>query len=175
MNPSPDTSVHQPESKSRKRPAPGDNWLPPDWRVEDRVRTSGATAGSVDKYYYEPITGRKFRSRTEVLYYLQHGTSKRGGAKKAENTDDHVERQGSSKSSRKAKEPILPPPPPPPPMNFDFENPPEKVGWSMPTVGEEAWTPYIGEDKVQDSVKRDWSTAFTFVTTRNPSKLSSSR
>jgi len=37
------------------------------------------------QYYYEPNTGRKFRSRTEVLYYLEHGTSKRG-TKKAENT-----------------------------------------------------------------------------------------
>lgn len=50
VNPSPGSSVHQAESsKSRKRPAPGDNWLPPGWRVEDKVRTSGATAGSVDK------------------------------------------------------------------------------------------------------------------------------
>ena len=36
--------------QTRKRAAPGDsNWLPPGWRVEDKVRTSGATAGSVDK------------------------------------------------------------------------------------------------------------------------------
>lgn len=49
VNPSPDNSAQQTESKSRKRAAPGDNWLPPGWRVEDKVRTSGATAGSVDK------------------------------------------------------------------------------------------------------------------------------
>lgn len=49
VNPSPDSSSHQAESKSRKRAAPGDNWLPPGWRVEDKIRTSGATAGSVDK------------------------------------------------------------------------------------------------------------------------------
>lgn len=48
MNPSPDNS----ESKSRKRSAPLDNWLPPGWRVEDKVRTSGATAGTVDKVDY---------------------------------------------------------------------------------------------------------------------------
>ncbi|CAL9244241.1 unnamed protein product [Arabidopsis halleri] len=172
VNPSPDSSSHQAESKSRKRAAPGDNWLPPGWRVEDKIRTSGATAGSVDKYYYEPNTGRKFRSRTEVLYYLEHGTSKRGGAKKVENTDfqsDLFEGQGSNRASRKAKEP----PPPPPPLDFDFKNPPEKVSWSMANAGEEAWVPIIGDVKVQDSVRRDWSTAFTFITNRNPSKLSS--
>lgn len=38
--------------QTRKRAAPGDsNWLPSGWRVEDKVRTSGATAGSVDKVY----------------------------------------------------------------------------------------------------------------------------
>ncbi|XP_006280964.2 methyl-CpG-binding domain-containing protein 6 [Capsella rubella] len=170
MNPPQDSSGHQSESKSRKRAAPGDNWLPSGWRVEDKVRTSGATAGSVDKYYYEPNTGRKFRSRTEVLYYLQHGTSKKG-AKKAENTDfnpDHLEGQGSNKAIRKAREP----PRPPPPLDFDFKNPPEKVSWSMGNTREEAWTPIIGDVKVQDSVRRDWSTAFTFITNRNPSKLS---
>lgn len=49
VNPSPDSSSHQADSKLRKRAAPGDNWLPSGWRVEDKVRTSGATAGSVDK------------------------------------------------------------------------------------------------------------------------------
>lgn len=44
-----------PESKSRKRTAPLDNWLPPGWRVEDKVRASGATAGTVDKVYVNVI------------------------------------------------------------------------------------------------------------------------
>ncbi|CAN7114746.1 methyl-CpG-binding domain-containing protein 6 [Brassica rapa] len=165
VNPSPDNSAHQSESKSRKRSAPLDNWLPDGWRVEDKVRTSGAKAGSVDKYYYEPVTGRRFRSRTEVLYYLEHGTSKKG-SKKADFNPDHLEGQGRNKSSRKAKEQ------PPRPLNFDFENAPEKLSWSMANSGDEAWSPFLGEDKVQDSVRRDWCAAFTVVTTKNPSKLS---
>ncbi|CDY33033.1 BnaA10g12390D [Brassica napus] len=164
--------------QTRKRAAPGDsNWLPPGWRVEDKVRTSGATAGSVDKYYYEPITGRKFRSKTEVLYYLEHGTSKKG-SKKPDNTDsssDHLEGQGSNKSSRKAKEPTPPPRPRSPPLKFDFENPPEKVSWSAANAGGEGWTPFVGDDKVQDSLRREWCTAFNVITTKNPTKLSSLR
>ncbi|KAF8082702.1 hypothetical protein N665_0809s0005 [Sinapis alba] len=173
VNPPPDNSAHQSESKSRKRSAPLDNWLPDGWRVEDKVRTSGATAGVVDKYYYEPVTGRRFRSRTEVLYYLEHGTSKKGN-KKADFNPDHLEGQGRNKSSRKAKEQPPPPPPPPPtrPLNFDFENPPEKLSWSMANSGDEAWSPFVGDDKVQDSMRRDWCSAFTAVTTKNPSKLS---
>ncbi|CAH8296705.1 unnamed protein product [Eruca vesicaria subsp. sativa] len=169
VNPSPS---QQSDSKSRKRSAaPLDNWLPAGWRVEDKVRTSGATAGSVDKYYHEPITGRKFRSRTEVLYYLEHGTTPKKGSKKPKNTgsiSDHLEGKGREKSSKKAEEQPLPPTLPP--LNFDFENPPEKVSWSMADAGEEAWTPFVGNDKVQDSVKRDWCTAFTVITTKNPSR-----
>ncbi|XP_013626860.1 PREDICTED: methyl-CpG-binding domain-containing protein 6-like isoform X1 [Brassica oleracea var. oleracea] len=171
VNPSPDISAQQSESKSRKRSAPLDSWLPDGWRVEDKVRTSGATAGSVDKYYYEPVTGRRFRSRTEVLYYLEHGTTPKKGSKKADFNPDHLEGQGRNKSSRKAKE-QPPPPPPPRPLNFDFENAPEKVSWSMANSGDEAWSPFLGEDKVQDSVRLDWCAAFTAVTTKNPSKLS---
>ncbi|CAA7032501.1 unnamed protein product [Microthlaspi erraticum] len=158
----------QSESKSRKRAPPGDDWLPSGWTVEEKVRTSGATAGTVDKYYHEPGTGQRFRSRTEVLYYLEHGTTKKGTK-----NSDHSQGQGSSKkASRKAKEQPPPPPPPPAPLNFDFENPPEKVTWSVADAGEEAWTPFLGDVKVQDSVRQDWCAAFTAVTTQNPSKLS---
>lgn len=52
------------------------------------TQTYSIVLSDVLQYYHEPVTGRKFRSRTEVLYYLEHGTSKRG-AKKAENTDFH--------------------------------------------------------------------------------------
>ncbi|CAG7892231.1 unnamed protein product [Brassica rapa] len=58
VNPSPDNSG----SKSRKRSAPLDNsWLPPGWRVEDKVRASGAKAGSVDKVSTSPkVPPRRF-------------------------------------------------------------------------------------------------------------------
>ncbi|KAL3828596.1 hypothetical protein ACJIZ3_017398 [Penstemon smallii] len=49
-----------------KRP----NWLPEDWKIDLKVRTSGASAGLIDRYYYPPSGQRKFRSKTEVLRYL---------------------------------------------------------------------------------------------------------
>lgn len=78
----------------------------------------------------------------------------------------HLEAKGRNKSSRKAKEP----PSPLPPLKFDFEDAPEKVSWCMENAGEEAWTPFVGDGKVQDSVIRDWCTAFTVITTKNPSR-----
>jgi len=48
--PPPENPATPVDSKSRKRATPGDdNWLPPDWRTEIRVRTSGTKAGTVDK------------------------------------------------------------------------------------------------------------------------------
>ncbi|KAJ6964276.1 hypothetical protein NC652_002532 [Populus alba x Populus x berolinensis] len=68
------------------------SWLPPGWVVEDRVRTSGATAGTRDKYYIEPVSGRRFRSKKEVQYYLETGTLKKRG-KATENVDADTNKQ----------------------------------------------------------------------------------
>ncbi|CAN6975863.1 unnamed protein product [Brassica oleracea var. botrytis] len=64
--------------------------------------------------------------------------------------------------TRKAKEQ----PPLPRPLNFDFENAPEKVSWSMANSGDEAWSPFLGEDKVQDSVRLDWTSSVCSPTVR---------
>lgn len=37
------------DSKSRRRSIAPESWLPPGWTIEDRVRSSGATAGTIDK------------------------------------------------------------------------------------------------------------------------------
>ncbi|CAH2065183.1 unnamed protein product [Thlaspi arvense] len=161
------------ESRSRKRASPGNDWLPPGWRTEEKMRTSGTKAGLVDKFYYEPVTGHKFRSRNEVMYYLEHGVSKKA-AKKAENGDTQSERSESrgsykrpTKSNKKANEQPQPQPqqpPPPKPLEFDFMNVPEKVIWTGTNGSEEAWWPFIGDFKIQESVSHEWGRAFTFVT-----------
>ncbi|KAL7127086.1 hypothetical protein ABFS83_14G231000 [Erythranthe nasuta] len=53
-----------------KRPS----WLPEDWKIDLRVRSSGATAGLIDRYYVEPTGNRKFRSKNEVVHYLETGS-----------------------------------------------------------------------------------------------------
>ncbi|KAJ0809250.1 putative methyl-CpG DNA binding, DNA-binding domain superfamily [Helianthus annuus] len=57
--------------------APESNWtttkftLPEDWFVEKVPRKSGNT---IDKYYHDPETGRKFRSLKDVERYLTGGS-----------------------------------------------------------------------------------------------------
>ncbi|XP_039052198.1 methyl-CpG-binding domain-containing protein 6-like isoform X2 [Hibiscus syriacus] len=44
-----DISPSSAESKGKRRLVPTETWLPTGWLIEDRVRSSGATAGLVDK------------------------------------------------------------------------------------------------------------------------------
>ncbi|KAE8023302.1 hypothetical protein FH972_009015 [Carpinus fangiana] len=153
----------------RAAPAAPD-WLPPGWYTEDRVRSSGATAGLVDRYYFDPVSGSRFRSKTEVLYFLETGT-KRKKKKLMENSDaDTMESQkqkGSGgqkqkKSPAKAKSSVL---------KFDFLNVPEKVNWVFTNSSQGSWAPFIGDKKVSESITREWATAFTVLTSRHDSQM----
>ncbi|KAI3461267.1 hypothetical protein Pfo_017930 [Paulownia fortunei] len=65
-----------PRSVRRRNPeemAKRPSWLPEDWKIDLRVRSSGATAGLIDRYYVEPSGQRKFRSKIEVLHFLETG------------------------------------------------------------------------------------------------------
>ncbi|KAL0533664.1 hypothetical protein IC582_027705 [Cucumis melo] len=132
------------------------NWLPPGWVVEDRVRSSGATAGTVDKYYFDPVSNRRFRSKIEVLYFLETGTLRK--RKKSldgnpSSTDGSDEPKGK-KSSSNAKSA---------PLNFDFFNVPEKVEWVLTDPSQDAWTPFIDNEKVPESTKCEWVGAFQLL------------
>ncbi|KAK1312524.1 Methyl-CpG-binding domain-containing protein 5 [Acorus calamus] len=52
-------------------PTPGfhPDWLPANWLVEEHQRASGKRR---DKYYYDPQSNRKFRSKREVEDYLNN-------------------------------------------------------------------------------------------------------
>lgn len=48
-------------------------WLPKGWITEVQTRRTGTTAGTRDKYYKDLVSGRRFRSRNEVIHFLQTG------------------------------------------------------------------------------------------------------
>ncbi|PHT97772.1 Methyl-CpG-binding domain-containing protein 5 [Capsicum chinense] len=56
-----------------KRPS----WLSEDWKFERKFCTNGASARTVDNYYYEPVSGKKFRSMPEVLRFLKTGSMRK--------------------------------------------------------------------------------------------------
>ncbi|KAK3205374.1 hypothetical protein Dsin_019420 [Dipteronia sinensis] len=108
------------------------SWLPPGWQIETKVRTSGATAGVVDKFYLDTVSGNRFRSKKEVLYFVEFGIKRE---KKKENYDAGIKSLGKPKEV-------------------------EWALWSENSEETETWTPYIGENKVPDSVRQDWERAY---------------
>ncbi|XP_049399916.1 methyl-CpG-binding domain-containing protein 5-like [Solanum stenotomum] len=48
-------------------------WLPNNWTFETKVGSGGASAGQKDSYYFEPVTGSKFRLNTQVEDFLKTG------------------------------------------------------------------------------------------------------
>ncbi|KAL3850271.1 hypothetical protein ACJIZ3_012153 [Penstemon smallii] len=69
----PKAATRRSAEEMAKRP----NWLPNDWKIELKVRSSGATAGLIDRYYIEPSGERKFRSKNEVLHFLETGSKRK--------------------------------------------------------------------------------------------------
>ncbi|XP_062084961.1 methyl-CpG-binding domain-containing protein 5-like [Humulus lupulus] len=142
----------------RKQPEPEIDWLPPGWTVEDRVRVSGASAGTTDRYYFDPISNRKFRSKKEVLYFLQTGTRLKrkkefdADAPSGDNSGAHKQKACTiEKGSAR---------------NFNFSDVPENVQWVLSDSSEE-WKAFIGNDQVLESSKRDWLAAFTLLASRD--------
>ncbi|KAH8520367.1 hypothetical protein H0E87_001717 [Populus deltoides] len=135
------------------------SWLPPGWVVEDRVRTSGATAGTRDKYYIEPVSGRRFRSKKDVQYYLETGTLKKRG-KATENVDadtNSAENSKSSKNKSGANTNFA--------WNFDSFNVPDRTEWFLTEANEDTWTPFIDGKKVPLYDKEQWDFTFASMTT----------
>ncbi|XP_075512698.1 methyl-CpG-binding domain-containing protein 6-like isoform X4 [Primulina tabacum] len=85
--------VRDPEEMA-KRPS----WLPEGCNVETRVRSSGATAATIDQYYVAPSGKRKLRSKNEVLRFL----ASEGEPKRESNSETDA---GSSESPGSQKKP----------------------------------------------------------------------
>ncbi|XWS28835.1 hypothetical protein CRYUN_Cryun25bG0105700 [Craigia yunnanensis] len=155
----PDKSSSSAEPKVKPRVVASETWLPAGWLVEERVRISGATAGMVDKYYVDTSSGRKFRSKKEVHYFLETGTPQ---PKRKKGTETHGSEEvstGISAGNKQKKSDKKPKP-----LNFDFINVPEKVGWLLTNSSEDSWTPFLGDDLVPKSTRQDWAAAFTSLT-----------
>ncbi|XP_040952752.1 methyl-CpG-binding domain-containing protein 5 [Gossypium hirsutum] len=85
------------ESKVKQRGVASDTWLPTGWLIKDRGRSSDARPGLVDKYYVDPSSGRKFRSKKKVLYYLETGTPQ---PKRKKGTETPVVDRGLSRQQK---------------------------------------------------------------------------
>ncbi|GMH12277.1 hypothetical protein Nepgr_014118 [Nepenthes gracilis] len=137
------------------------DWLPQGWRVESRARSSGASAGTKDKYYVDPILNCRFRLTKEVLFFLETGQKKRrtansnGDTLSANNSRSQKQKKFGSKVAALVE-------------NFNFEDVPAKVKWAMTDVLEGSWRPLLGGVKrVAETAKQEWAAAFTYLSLQN--------
>ncbi|KAH0783055.1 hypothetical protein KY290_002653 [Solanum tuberosum] len=121
------------------------SWLPEDWKFKSVVRMGGATAGLTDHYYYEPLSGKRFRSKIAVLDFLKTGTKR----KKGDNTDSETPK-GKNKEVETT-------------FFFDSANPPESVCWTLTDSNEDTWKPSINGDMISEMEKQQWDVVFSSV------------
>ncbi|KAL8263671.1 hypothetical protein R6Q59_021801 [Mikania micrantha] len=132
------------------------SWLPEGWDMILRKRTSGATEGTVDRYYIAP-SGQRLRSKNEVLTFLETGSKRKKPA--TPSSDDATSKgtmpQTKKKTSARKKVHAA--------FTFDFKNPPEKVSWCLSYATEDVWSPSVGDWNVPLSTKQEWAAVFNHV------------
>ncbi|KAK9755228.1 hypothetical protein RND81_01G011200 [Saponaria officinalis] len=139
------------------------DWVPSGWKFKEYLRTSGASAGTRDKYFIDPVTNRRFRSKKEVFRYLENGMTPNQKRKPADNSDAHTlmktDTPKRKKPEPKAKLSI---------ENFKFDEVPEKVTWKLTDVYLGTWSPQTNAiDNVPESSKQEWHSAFRYLTLKN--------
>ncbi|PHT98073.1 Methyl-CpG-binding domain-containing protein 6 [Capsicum chinense] len=136
--------------------------LPDGWVIEEVPRRDGSL---VDKYYYEPGTGLKFRSRIAAQRYL---AEMREDVPLSASLEELKENKPLSKMfklhhhARKS---------PPCTRNIVRENsdkssflsPPAKVNWVLSSPRGDAWNPFIAGTPIPDSVKQQWIKRFMLL------------
>ncbi|KAL2470447.1 Methyl-CpG-binding domain-containing protein 7 [Abeliophyllum distichum] len=134
--------------------------LPDGWIVEKVPRKFN---GSIDKYYYEPETGQKFRSLVSVERYLEELVEDDVPLSKA--LAEIKENKLMSKVSQLGNhiENSVPRT-----NNISGDNMqvssiigrPMKVNWVLASPSGDAWNPMISDMSVPDSVKQQWTKTF---------------
>ncbi|XP_038694418.1 methyl-CpG-binding domain-containing protein 7-like isoform X2 [Tripterygium wilfordii] len=112
--------------------------LPNGWVIEEKTRYNGR----IDKYYIEPGTGQRFRSRVSVERYLAGWEEY--CPHKAPKTSGLQEKKQSS--GEEAENPM-----------FDFTSPPPKVKWVLTAPVGNMWSPFIADSEVPEFIKQKWS------------------
>ncbi|XP_028057904.1 methyl-CpG-binding domain-containing protein 7-like isoform X3 [Camellia sinensis] len=122
--------------------------LPDGWVVEEVPRSRN---GKTDKYYYEPGTGRQFRSLVAVERYLEEMGDENAPLSHVFKLGCHVKNSGPRKKI--CREEVKT-------STFDSDIPPAKVNWVLADSGGDTWNAFMGESVVPESVTQQWANRF---------------
>ncbi|XP_060215916.1 methyl-CpG-binding domain-containing protein 7 isoform X1 [Lycium barbarum] len=133
--------------------------LPDGWVIEEVPRRDGS---NVDKFYYEPGTGQKFRSRIAALRYLAEMREHVPLSATLEELKENKPLSKMFKLQHPAKRSL------PCKRNIaqetsdqsSFLSPPAKVNWVLSSPKGDAWNPFIAGTPIPDSVKQQWTKRF---------------
>lgn len=112
------------------------DWLPKGWFTELKTRGGGSSAGTKDKYYYDPVTQRRFRSKVEVLSYLETGMIGRYRPKVKSDGQVGRKRKTSAAFYQYA-------------ASFDNSFRPTKVRWVLNDT-DGTWIPFVNGENMAD-------------------------
>ncbi|KAJ0602924.1 putative methyl-CpG DNA binding, DNA-binding domain superfamily [Helianthus anomalus] len=150
-----------PDDLLQKYPRP--SWLPDDWQMTLKKRTSGATEGTVDRYYIAP-SGHRLRSKNEVLTFLETGSKrKKPSTPTPTASSDDASAKGSTPTPQTKKKKTTARKKVHAAFTFDFKNPPEKVSWCLSYATDDVWSPSIGDWTIPVATKQEWAAVFNHV------------
>ncbi|GMP49467.1 hypothetical protein CsSME_00016431 [Camellia sinensis var. sinensis] len=102
-------------------------------------------------YYYEPGTGRQFRSLVAVERYLEEMGDENAPLSHVFKLGCHVKNSGPRKKI--CREEVKT-------STFDSDIPPAKVNWVLADSGGDTWNAFMGESVVPESVTQQWANRF---------------
>ncbi|KAL9265335.1 Methyl-CpG-binding domain-containing protein [Drosera capensis] len=111
-------------------------------------------------YYIHLETGHRFRSKAEVMSFLETGVT--GQKKRTMNGagESPLKNGSHSKRSRKAAPKISAAV-----KNFNFDDVPAKVKWELTDIHEGTWRPLLDVGvSVPESTRQQWAETFTYLT-----------
>ncbi|KVI03590.1 methyl-CpG-binding domain-containing protein 7-like [Cynara cardunculus var. scolymus] len=143
--------------------------LPDGWIVEEVPRKTG---GHVDRYYYEPGTGQKFRSliaaqkhlaeleeNSPLSVVLEELIENNLPLSKAFKLRSSIKNHGSYDSWKKSisrKE-----------RASSFSSPPSKINWVIASSAGQTWNAFVGDELVPDSLMQQWGKRFMLAIDNN--------
>ncbi|XP_019251227.1 PREDICTED: uncharacterized protein LOC109230157 [Nicotiana attenuata] len=108
------------------------------------------------QYFFEPVSGRKFRSKVEVLYFLETGGKRKKGntgseATPSETSKSQKQKKGGSKTQKITS------------FYFDSGNPPHSVCWVQTDGFADTWAPSCNGGMIPERRRQEWVAVFSSV------------
>ncbi|PHT25527.1 hypothetical protein CQW23_34846 [Capsicum baccatum] len=120
--------------------------------------------GVAPEYYYEPVSGKKFRSMPEVLRFLKTGSLRKkstgGDATPSETPNSKKQKKRCSKKEKNKTTSFY----------SDCLNPPQSVCWALTDSSADTWAPFVHGNMVPEGQRQEWDAVFSTVSQRNANR-----